>query len=64
MVHMDMTLNNNDDAVCTRFASGCCSIVTFAVRENEKGGRSCFIGLLQKRTIFFAISSRITFLFG
>lgn len=38
--------NNDDDAVCTRFASGCCSIVTFAAKENERGGRSCFIGLL------------------
>lgn len=38
--------NNDDNAVSTRFASGCCSIVTFATIENEKGGRSCFIGLL------------------
>lgn len=37
--------NNADDAVCTRFASGC-SIVTFAVNENRRGGRSCFVGLL------------------
>ena len=38
--------NNDDDTVCTRFASGCCSIVTFAAKENAKGGRRCFIGLL------------------
>lgn len=38
--------NNADDAVCTRFASGCCSIVTFAATENARGGRSCFIGML------------------
>lgn len=38
--------NNADDAVCTRFASGCCSIVTFAAQENSRGGRSCFIGML------------------
>lgn len=38
--------NNDDDAVCTRFASGCCSIVTFAAKENAEGGRRCFIGLL------------------
>ena len=38
--------NNNDDAVCTRFASGCCSIVAFAVKENAEGGRRCFIGML------------------
>lgn len=38
--------NNDDDAVCARFASGCCSIVTFAVKENAVGGRRCFIGML------------------
>lgn len=38
--------NDADDAVSTRFASGCCSIVTFAVGENRRQGRSCFIGLL------------------
>ena len=38
--------NNADDAVCTRFASGCCSIVTFAAKENAVGGRRCFIGML------------------
>lgn len=38
--------NNDDDAVCTRFASGCCSIVTFAAKENAAGGRRCFIGML------------------
>lgn len=38
--------NDADDAVCTLFASGCCSIVTFAVQENRRGGRSCFLGML------------------
>lgn len=38
--------NDADDAVSIRFASGCCSIVTFATIENRKQGRSCFIGLL------------------
>lgn len=38
--------NNDDDAVCTRFASGCCSIVTFTAKENAEGGRRCFIGML------------------
>ena len=37
--------NNDDDAVCTRFASGCCSIVTFAAKENAEQGRRCFIGM-------------------
>ena len=38
--------NNSDDAVSVRFASGCCSIVTFAAKENAEGGRRCFIGML------------------
>lgn len=38
--------NDADDAVSVRFASGCCSIVTFAVNENRKNGRSCFVGML------------------
>ena len=38
--------NNDNDAVCTQFASGCCSIVTFATQENKKNGRRCFIGML------------------
>lgn len=38
--------NNDDDAVCTRFASGCCSIVTLAAKENAEHGRRCFIGML------------------
>lgn len=38
--------NNDEDAVCARFASGCCSIVTFAVNEQARGGCRCFIGLL------------------
>lgn len=38
--------NDADDAVSVRFASGCCSIVTFAVNENRKNCRSCFVGML------------------
>lgn len=38
--------NNSDDAVSVRFSSGCCSIVTFAAKENAEGGRRCFIGML------------------
>ena len=37
---------NSDDAVSVRFSSGCCSIVTFAAKENAEGGRRCFIGML------------------
>lgn len=35
--------NNSNDAVVTRFASGCAGIVTFAIKENREKGRSCFI---------------------
>ena len=38
--------NNADDAVCAKFGSGCCSIVTFASKENTQGGRRCFLGML------------------
>lgn len=38
--------NNDDDAVCVRFASGCCGTITFAAKENQAGGRRCFIGML------------------
>ena len=38
--------NNADDAVCAKFGSGCCSIVTFASKENAQGGRRCFLGML------------------
>lgn len=38
--------NNDEDAVTAKFASGCCSIMTFATRENRNKGRRCFIGML------------------
>ena len=38
--------NNAPDAVSTQFASGCSSLVTFAVKENREGGRRCFLGML------------------
>lgn len=37
--------NNSDDCVVATFGSGCCSIVTQAVLENQKGGRRTFLGL-------------------
>lgn len=38
--------NNNPNTVVTPFASGCASIVTFATTENRRGGKCCFLGLL------------------
>lgn len=37
--------NNADDAVCVPFGSGCSAVVTQAVRENRRGGRSVFLAL-------------------
>lgn len=37
--------NNRPDAVVAGFGSGCCSIVTGAVLENRRHGRSTFLGL-------------------
>ena len=53
--------NNDDDAVCARFASGCCSIVTFAVKENKAGGRRCFIGLLDPSARPLVPGNELTF---
>lgn len=38
--------NNSPDAVTTQFASGCASIITYAVNENRSNGRRCFLGML------------------
>lgn len=53
--------NNADDAVCARFASGCCSMVTFAVKENKAGGRRCFIGLLDPSARLLVPKDELTF---
>jgi hypothetical protein len=36
--------NNADDAVTSRFGSGCSTVISDAVVENRKEGRRCFIG--------------------
>lgn len=38
--------NNAEDAVTTKFGSGCAAIVTFAINEHRANGKRCFIGLL------------------
>lgn len=53
--------NNDDDAVCTRFASGCCSIVTFAAKENAESGRRCFIGMLDPSARLLVPKDELTF---
>lgn len=53
--------NDADDAVSVRFASGCCSIVTFAVNENRKNGRSCFVGMLDPSARPLVPADELTF---
>lgn len=53
--------NNDDDAVCARFASGCCSIMTFVVKENNTKGRRCFIGLLDPSARPLVPKNELTF---
>lgn len=53
--------NDADDAVSVRFASGCCSIVTFAVNENKKNGRSCFVGMLDPSARPLVPADELTF---
>lgn len=55
--------NDAEDAIVTKFASGCAAVITFASVENRKGGRSCFLGmfdpsarpLVPKNELSFAI---------
>lgn len=37
--------NDAEDAVTTKFASGCAAVITFATTENRKGGRRTFLGM-------------------
>lgn len=53
--------NNSPDAVVTQFASGCASIVTFAVNENRKGGRRCFLGMLDPSARPLVPENELTF---
>lgn len=55
--------NDSEDAVVTKFASGCAAVVTFAAVENRKGGRRSFLGmfdpsarpLMPKNELTFAV---------
>ena len=38
--------NNASDAITTQFGSGCAAIVTFTIDEQRRGGRRCFLGML------------------
>ena len=53
--------NNAPDAVSTQFASGCSSLVTFAVKENREGGRRCFLGMLDPSARLLVPKNELTF---
>ena len=53
--------NNDSDAVTTLFASGCASIITFAVKENRSGGRRCFLGMLDPSARPLVPANELTF---
>lgn len=53
--------NNSPDAVTTQFASGCASIITFAVNENRDGGRRCFLGMLDPSARPLVPENELTF---
>lgn len=53
--------NNSPDAVTTQFASGCASIVTFAINENRNDGRRCFLGMLDPSARPLVPENELTF---
>ncbi|MBR2063079.1 MAG: DUF169 domain-containing protein [Bacteroidales bacterium] len=53
--------SNDSDAVTTQFASGCASIITFAVNENRSGGRRCFLGMLDPSARPLVPENELTF---
>lgn len=53
--------NHSDDAVVTRFGSGCASAVTMAIKENAKKGRSCIIGMFDPSARLLVSENELTF---
>ncbi|MBP3644316.1 MAG: DUF169 domain-containing protein [Alistipes sp.] len=53
--------NDADDAVVTKFASGCAAVVSFATTENRKGGRSCFLGMFDPSARPLVPKNELTF---
>ena len=53
--------NDAEDAVVTKFASGCAAVVSFATTENRKGGRSCFLGMFDPSARPLIPRSELTF---
>lgn len=53
--------NDADDAVVTKFASGCAAVVAFATTENRKGGRRCFLGMFDPSARPLVPKNELTF---
>ena len=53
-----------DDAVCVPFGSGCSAVVTQAVRENRRGGRSVFLALFDPSVRPWVDASELGFAFA
>ncbi|MBR2367714.1 MAG: DUF169 domain-containing protein [Alistipes sp.] len=53
--------NDAEDAVTTKFASGCAAVISFATVENRKGGRRCFLGMLDPSARPLVPKNELTF---
>nr|MBQ5605086.1 DUF169 domain-containing protein [Bacteroidales bacterium] len=53
--------NNSPDAVSAPFASGCASMLVFAVNEHRKRGRRCFIGMMDPSARLLVPENELTF---
>ncbi len=53
--------NDADNAVVTKFASGCAAIISFDTTENRKGGRSCFLGMFDPSARPLVPKNELTF---
>lgn len=53
--------NDAEDAVVTKFASGCVAVVSFATVENRKGGRRCFLGMFDPSARPLVPKNELTF---
>lgn len=53
--------NDAEDAVVTKFASGCAAVVSFATVENRNGGRRCFLGMFDPSARPLVPKNELTF---
>lgn len=53
--------NDAEDAVVTKFASGCAAVISFATVENRKKGRRCFLGMFDPSARPLVPKNELTF---